>query len=724
MQSRKDHSLLFTALWGFCAAAAPSYAAGINRSRPNVVILDAGDIGETKNVAAAQPERVAKMKLLFERLTTDGRSTAGAPQKNDVEVRRFPQSASPAKKAAKSTGKRPNLLFCVADDWQWPHAGAYGDSVVQTPAFDRLAREGVLFANAFVTAPSCTPSRNSILTGQWHWRLGQGLHLWSTLHPKHPVFPLLLEEAGYFVGHCRKAWGPGDFRALGRDRDPAGPVFRDLADFLSQRPDDRPFCFWLGASDPHRPYDWRSGATSGIEIQRIRLPADLPDHEIVRHDVADYYFEVQRWDRDVAAALAVLERAGELENTIVAMTGDNGMPFPRHKCHLYDSGTHAPLAIRWGAHVPGGRTVEDFVSLADLAPTFLEAAGAAIPEPMTGRSLLKVLLSDKSGQIDPTRDHVLTGRERHGLAQEFPETGGYPMRAIRTHDFLYIRNFQPDRWPAGAPRNSTYGKIYSDCDDSPSKTFLLEHRDDPQYARYFPLAFAKRPGEELYDLKTDPDQLSNVADQPRWTTIKAELSRRLMAELKATSDPRLIGGAERIDRYAYYGQLKERPDAPGLAGRMNNITPDPDWEKQADEQARQDRTAIIFDGRSPNQLACDTALRCMPDGSWVMVMLGGGDKEPDPHNQVLLTRSHDEGKTWAPMRPLDFGFPRGGNTAAMVPSELMVRGGKCTLIFATHDGRFGGWKEWMTVSNDSGRTWSQPAPAPGDCTTERSSATT
>ncbi|MFV1968939.1 MAG: sulfatase, partial [Pirellulaceae bacterium] len=327
---------------------------------------------------------------------------------------------------------RPNILFCIADDWGWPHAGAYGDPVVKTPAFDRLAREGVLFENAFVTAPSCTPCRNSILTGQWHWRLGQGGNLWSTLHPKHPVFPLLLEDAGYHVGHWRKAWGPGDWRALGRKRDPAGPTYKNFAAFLKARPDDRPFCFWLGTSDPHRPYPWQSGARSGIDIDKIKLPADLPNHETVRHDVADYYFEVQRFDRDVMAALTRLEQSDELDNTIVVMTGDHGMPFPRHKCQLYDSGTHVPLAIRWGAKVKGVRRVTDFVSLADVAPTFLEAAGVAIPKQMTGRSVLKVLESDRSGRVDPARDHVLTGRERHGQAQEKPNPGGYPMRAIRT----------------------------------------------------------------------------------------------------------------------------------------------------------------------------------------------------------------------------------------------------------------------------------------------------
>jgi len=461
--------------------------------------------------------------------------------------------------AAKAADDRPNILFCLADDWGWPHAGAYGDPVVQTPTFDRLAREGVLFEHAFVAAPSCTPCRNALMTGQWHWRLGQGANLWSTLHPKHPVFPLLLEDAGYAVGHWRKAWGPGNWKALGRTRHPAGPQFKGLGDFLKQRPEGKPFCFWLGTSDPHRPYAWQSGAKSGIDISRIRLPADLPDAETVRHDVADYYFEVQRWDTDVGRAVRLLEEAGELENTIIVMTGDHGMPFPRHKCNLYDSGTRVPLAIRWGAKVKPGRRVEDFVSLTDLAPTFLEAAGAGVPGVMTGRSLLGLLRSGREGRVDASRDHVLTGRERHTPAQKYPSTEGYPMRSIRTDRYLYIRNFKPDLWPAGAPEGSPRGVPYADCDGSPTKDYILEHRDDPKVRPFYDLAFARRPAEELYDLQKNPDQRKNVAGEAAYARIRADLSARLMDDLKATGDPRGLGEGDVFATYPYYGRLKHQP---------------------------------------------------------------------------------------------------------------------------------------------------------------------
>jgi len=453
---------------------------------------------------------------------------------------------------------RPNILLCIADDWGWPDAGAYGNRSVKTPAFDRVAREGVLFEHAFVTSPSCTPSRNSILTGQHHWRLGAGVNLWSSLAPEHPVYPLLLADAGYHVGHWRKAWGPGDFRALGRTENPAGPATKGLRKFLSTRPAKAPFCFWLGSSDPHRPYAPGSGKQAGIDPAGLRVPSDLPDHEIVRSDLADYLFEVERFDRDVAAALAVLEEFGELDTTIVVITGDHGMPFPRHKCHLYDSGTRVPLAIRWPAMVKPGRVVSDFVSLADLAPTFLEAAGLKVPGVMTGRTMLPLLAAEGSGRIDPARDGVLTGRERHTPAQEAPSTAGYPSRAIRTDDYLYIRNYEPDRWPSGCPTGSTKGRDYADCDASPTKRLLIEHRDRPEIRPFFLLAFAKRPAEEFYLLASDPGQTMNLAGDPAHAKAQEAAARRLAAGLEATDDPRARGEGSLLEEGRYFGEVSSR----------------------------------------------------------------------------------------------------------------------------------------------------------------------
>ncbi len=396
--------------------------------------------------------------------------------------------------AQAKSAPRPNILFAIADDWGWPHAGAYGDPVVKTPAFDRLAREGVLFNHAYISSPSCTPSRGAILTGQWHWRLEGAANLWSVFPDKFVTYPEMLAKAGYTVGVSGKGWGPG--RAETPGRDPAGVRYKNFGQFLDQWSKDKPFCFWLGSSDPHRPYKKGAGEASGMDLDKIALPACFPDCPEVRGDVADYYFEVQRFDKLVGAAMAALEQMGQLDNTLVLMTGDHGMPFPRGKSNLYDTGSRVPLAARWPKHIPADRKVDDFVSLTDLAPTFLELAGVTPPKSMTGRSLIPLLESKKSGQISTQRDFVLFGKERHVPAQEKPDMGGYPSRAIRTHDYLYIRNYRPDRWPNGTPhyeRAAVKDAWYADTDNGPTKTYMIENRDrDANHRRLYDLSFAKR----------------------------------------------------------------------------------------------------------------------------------------------------------------------------------------------------------------------------------------
>ncbi len=437
---------------------------------------------------------------------------------------------------------RPNIVFCMADDWSWPHAGILGDPVVKTPNFDRVAREGVLFEHAFVSTPSCTPSRFSILTGQHHWRLREGDSLGGSLREEFDVYTEMLEAAGYRIGRYGKGAWPS--KHTFRNRDSFGKQFRSFDAFIKERRPAEPFCFWFGGADPHRPYQWQVGVDSRIQLENVRVPACLPDHPTVRTDLADYYWEVRRFDREVGQILTRLETMGELDNTILVVSGDNGMPFPRCKATLYDLGTRVPLAVRWGAKVPGNRTVEDFVNLCDFAPTFLEAAGLQPGEAMTGRSLLPILRSDRSGQIDPARTFVLTGMERH----VYP----YPARAIRTRDFLYIRNFDPAAWPTGEikgrsphydfvkqPWPTEPGAFSYNIDPSPTKQFLRQHRNDPDVKRVADLTFARHPKEELYDLKKDPDQLHNVAGDPTYAETAKKLRRQLEVELVKSDDPRM-----------------------------------------------------------------------------------------------------------------------------------------------------------------------------------------
>ncbi len=445
---------------------------------------------------------------------------------------------------------RPNLLLCIADDWAFGHAGIYGDPVVRTPVFDGVARQGVLFSHAFSCAPSCTPSRAGILTGQAPHRLEEGGNLHGFLPQKFPVYPDLLEQAGYFVGYTRKGWGPGNFQAGGRTRNPAGPQFADFAEFLKAAPVGRPFCFWFGSQDPHRAYERDSGLRSGMDPAKVVVPPFWPDTPEVRRDILDYYFEVQRFDREVGGLLEQVDARGAAGNTLVVITADNGWPFPRAKANLYDAGTRQALALRWPARFGGGRTIDDFVTLADLAPTFLEAAGLKPPPEMTGRSILGLAAgTEKPG----ARDRVFVERERHANVRRGDLS--YPARAVRTRDFLYLRNFRPDRWPAGDPEPYFAVGPYGDCDDGPTKQYILARRDQ----KHFPLCFDKRPAEELYDLKKDPHQLVNVAQQASYAPARSRMRDWLEQWMRQTADPRASSDDDRWDRYPYFGQ-----PAPGL----------------------------------------------------------------------------------------------------------------------------------------------------------------
>ena len=225
------------------------------------------------------------------------------------------------------------------------------------------------------------------------------------------------------------------------------------------------------------------------------------------------------------------------------------MPFPRCKLNLYDSGVRMPLAIRWPSKVPGGRVVDDFVHFADLAPTFLEAVGLSVPGDMTGRSLLGLLTSKQSGCVDPSRDHVVVGRERH---MKHANPGGvYASRAIRTRRYLYVHNHFPELYPMGQPPH------YTDADRGPTKYTLLLKPDDPLVRPSVQYALARRPAVELYDCEKDPDQIENVAEEPAYADVRQQLQKRLQAELKRTGDPRALGKKPTWASDPYYSGSQE-----------------------------------------------------------------------------------------------------------------------------------------------------------------------
>lgn len=452
--------------------------------------------------------------------------------------------------------RRPNILVAIADDWSWMHAGAYGDPAVRTPTIDRLAREGMRFTHAYVAAPSCTPSRAALLTGQYPHRLDEGSQLWGFLPGRFAVYPELLAAAGYHAGSTRKGWGPGQLAPGGRTQDPAGRKHDDFAAFMGTRPAGAPFVFWFGSQDPHRPYEAGTGARAGIDPARVAVPPFLPDTPEVRADIADYLFEVERFDRELGEIVAALERTGELDNTLVVVTADNGMPFPRAKATVYDGGTRVPLVVRWPGQVRAGAVSDAMVSLVDLAPTFLEVAALAPRADMSGRSLHRLL----RGEAEPGRDRVFVERERHANVRRGDLS--FPVRAVRTRHHLYIRNLRPDRWPAGDPELYHSVGPFGDIDDGPAKQVLLRRRGDRAIAPFFALATAKRPAEELYALTDDPHQLANVAADPGHAGALSTLRAALDTWMRDTGDPRATSDDDRWDRYPYYGGPATPPRRP------------------------------------------------------------------------------------------------------------------------------------------------------------------
>lgn len=439
----------------------------------------------------------------------------------------------------------PNILFIIADDWSQADAGIYGNKVIQTPHIDQLGREGLVFQNAFCASPSCTPSRAAILTGRYPHQLEQGGNLWSFLPAKFDVYPDLLEKAGYSVGHTRKGWGPGNFKAGGRERNPAGPNFRNFAEFLQKAPKDKPFAFWFGSQDPHRPYVKGLGKQLGLDPSKVTVPPYWPDTPEVREDILDYYAEVQRFDSDIGELLAALEKSGRRDDTLIVVTSDNGMPFPRAKANLYDAGTRMPLIFNFPGKIKPG-TSDAFVTLADLAPTFLELAGLKPAPDLPSRSLVPIL----QGKSDPQRDHVFLERERHANVRKGDLS--YPARAIRTKDFLYIRNLRPERWPAGDPEMHKAVGPFGDCDNSPTKSLILEN--ERTYKNPYAIhCFHKRPVEELYDLASDPHQVRNCISDSRYAKQLETLRGQLDNWMHKTADPRVDPSVDPWSHYEYFG---------------------------------------------------------------------------------------------------------------------------------------------------------------------------
>jgi arylsulfatase A-like enzyme len=523
---------------------------------------------------------------------------------------------------AKSAPERPNILFFFADDWgrfariYAEHGNLAGtNGLLRTPNLDRLAKEGVLFRNAHVNAPSCTPCRSSLLSGQHFWRTGRGAILQGAVWDESiPTYPLLLRDAGYHLGKSYKVWSPGspaDAPYGGQQHafEKSGRAFNNFSEnatdlvakgatveaaraklleevrgnfkaMLAAKAAGQPFAYWFGPTNTHRAWVRGSGQKLwGLDPDALKgkLPAFLPDVPVVCEDLADYLGEVQALDAAMGVLLEELDRAGERSKTLIAVSGDHGAPgFPHGKCNLYGFGTGVSLIVA-GAGVKGGRVVDDMVTLPDLAPTFLEAGGVKPPAVMTGRSLWNVLQSDRQGQVDPTRTWVVAGRERH-VEVARPDYSPYPQRVLRTLDHALIVNFKPERWPLGDPYRldgkdePTFDEVAKttfvtlpDDDAGPTKAWFVGARKSPEWSALFEKFYGRRPMFELYDLKTDPHEMTNVADVPAYAAIRKEMTDRLFTILRETGDPRMTDEGKYFETPPLAGPLpkQEQKRLPG-----------------------------------------------------------------------------------------------------------------------------------------------------------------
>ncbi|WP_209401853.1 sulfatase [Pseudozobellia sp. WGM2] len=505
--------------------------------------------------------------------------------------------------------KPPNILFAISDDQSFGHTSFEGSKFINTPAFDQVAREGVYFSNCYAGSPGCAPSRSSIVTGRYHWQNEQsGQHASSWLK-KHISFIDLLEQNGYKTGRTGKGVGPfkyaeeaGDslFRTINaagvehsnitytteNDERYASGIskvnyFENFKHFMENTRKEKPFFFWYGATEPHRRYEQDSWKRRGKKLESVEVPEFLPDNGLIRGDILDYAIEIEWFDLHLQRMLEYLKEKGELENTIVVVTADNGMPFPRAKANGYDHGVHVPMAIRYPKNFPAGRTVEDPVSFIDLAPTILELTKTSDDGmlPIAGRSFSNLLTAEKSGKIDDSRTFALAGRERHSSARYLNK--GYPQRILKGGDYLYTWNMNPELWPAGAPqkyhpkdstelmpmfgldKNGNYipDTAFMDIDDCPTKTFLIENHDDKEIQKYFKLAVAKRPEFELFNVKEDPSCIKNLSGQEQYAEIEQKLKGQMMRELKRTGDPRVTGPDKDIfNTYKRYSPIRYYPN--------------------------------------------------------------------------------------------------------------------------------------------------------------------
>ncbi|MEX2336087.1 MAG: sulfatase [Fulvivirga sp.] len=385
--------------------------------------------------------------------------------------------------------KRMNFIYYITDDIGRNDVGAFGNKVIKTPNIDELAQEGLLFQNGYVATSSCSPSRCSMISGRYPHNTGAP-ELHNPLPPDQFMFPQLLNEAGYYtVLSGKNHMGPHVKNAFDTISLGVGPgAQEDWTWFIRNRPKEKPFFFWFGSHDAHRPWQFDDKGTI-YDPDDIQVPPMLYDGPVTREDLAGYYHEISRADYYLGELVKELKKEGILNSTYIIFLSDNGRPFPRCKTRLYDSGDKVPLII-YGPDVKVGDT-DALVSAIDIAPTVLDLAGVKQDRRIQGKSFSEVLL----GKANSVRDFLFAEHNWHIYKNH--------ERMVRFGDWMYIRNAYPERQVLAGESTRVF----------PAGKELWEAHDrnltKPQQEDVF---LVPRPAEELYNVKDDPFQFNNVAD--------------------------------------------------------------------------------------------------------------------------------------------------------------------------------------------------------------------
>jgi uncharacterized sulfatase len=428
---------------------------------------------------------------------------------------------APGVSAAPAGAGKPNIVLFVADDLTWHDIGPYGSPDVRTPHLNELAPQCMKFERAFAASPTCTPSRSAIYTGLYPMRNGAHANH-SLIKEGVETLPVYLKRLGYRVVIAGKThigpreefpfeyladsnvMPPGKHELLWTDLNTAA-----VDKLLKENdPEKQPLCLIVAAHSPH--VFWLPNDGS-YDPKGIHLPPYFVDTPLTRKVRCDYYTDVTHMDEQVGDVLASLEKYHYAENTMFVFTADQGAQWPFSKWELYDAGIHVPLLVRWPGHVKAGTTAGTMVSLIDLLPTFVEAAGGEAPEGIDGKSILPVL-ADAGARH---RDEVYAAHTGDKVMNHAP------MRCVRTAKYEYIRNLRPDIpytthiTAAGKDGKGYYAQWMHKAEHDPAAKALVEHYG------------GIKPAEELYDLGKDPFELTNVAGDPAYAEPLAELRKKL-----------------------------------------------------------------------------------------------------------------------------------------------------------------------------------------------------